>query len=136
LAGRYKLIDNICQRCMAIVYKTRCRLLNRNVSITILRPEFTTDDQFIEYFMRESQAPTPLRQPNIVSVYDVCKEVHIHFIVMELVEGKTLTQYIEQKGLLDYEEVISITRQVATPLNLALKIRSYTGTSCRKYSNL
>lgn len=120
---------------MAIVYKARCRLLNRYVAIKILRPEFTKDEQFIENFKRESQAAAALTHPNIVSVYDVGKEGNIHFIVMELVEGKTLSQYIEEKGRLDYKEAISITRQVASALSLAHKIRSYTGTSSAQYSD-
>lgn len=121
LAGRYELIEKIGEGGMAIVYKARCRLLNRYVAIKILRPEFTKDEQFIENFRRESQAAAALTHPNIVSVYDVGKEGNIHFIVMELVEGKTLSQYIEEKGRLDYKEAISITRQVASALSLAHK---------------
>ena len=121
LAGRYELIEKIGEGGMAIVYKARCRLLNRYVAIKILRPEFTKDEQFIENFKRESQAAAALTHPNIVSVYDVGKEGNIHFIVMELVEGKTLSQYIEEKGRLDYKEAISITRQVASALSLAHK---------------
>lgn len=121
LAGRYELIEKIGEGGMAIVYKARCRLLNRYVAIKILRPEFTKDEQFIENFKRESQAAAALTHPNIVSVYDVGKEGNIHFIVMELVEGKTLSQYIEEKGRLDYKEAINITRQVASALSLAHK---------------
>ena len=121
LAGRYELIEKIGEGGMAIVYKARCRLLNRYVAIKILRPEFTKDEQFIENFKRESQAAAGLSHPNIVSVYDVGKEGNIHFIVMELIEGKTLSQYIEEKGRLDYKEAISITKQVASALSLAHK---------------
>ena len=121
LAGRYELIEKIGEGGMAIVYKSRCRLLNRYVAIKILRPEFTKDEQFIENFKRESQAAAGLSHPNIVSVYDVGKEGNIHFIVMELIEGKTLSQYIEEKGRLDYKEAISITKQVASALSLAHK---------------
>ena len=121
LAGRYELIEKIGEGGMAIVYKARCRLLNRYVAIKILRPEFTKDEKFIENFRRESQAAAALTHPNIVSIYDVGEEGNIHFIVMELVEGKTLSQYIEEKGRLDYKEAISITRQVASALSLAHK---------------
>ncbi len=121
LAGRYELIEKIGEGGMAIVYKAKCRLLNRYVAIKILRPEFTKDEQFIENFRRESQAAAGLSHPNIVSVYDVGQEGNIHFIVMELVDGKTLSKLIEEKGRLDYKEAISITRQVASALSLAHK---------------
>lgn len=121
LAGRYELIEKIGEGGMAIVYKAKCRLLNRYVAIKILRPEFTKDAQFVENFRRESQAAAGLSHPNIVSVYDVGQEGNIHFIVMELVEGKTLSELIEEKGRLDYKEAISITRQVASALSLAHK---------------
>ena len=121
LAGRYELIEKIGEGGMAIVYKAKCRLLNRYVAIKILRPEFTKDEQFVENFRRESQAAAGLSHPNIVSVYDVGQEGNIHFIVMELVEGKTLSQLIEEKGRLDYKEAINITRQVASALSLAHK---------------
>ena len=101
LAGRYELIEKIGEGGMAIVYKAKCRLLNRYVAIKILRPEFTKDEQFVENFRRESQAAAGLSHPNIVSVYDVGQEGNIHFIVMELVEGKTLSELIEEKGRLD-----------------------------------
>ena len=121
LAGRYELIEKIGEGGMAIVYKAKCRLLNRYVAIKILRPEFTKDEQFVENFRRESQAAAGLSHPNIVSVYDVGQEGNIHFIVMELVEGKTLSKLIEEKDRLDYKEAINITRQVASALSLAHK---------------
>lgn len=121
LAGRYELIEKIGEGGMAIVYKAKCRLLNRYVAIKILRPEFTKDAQFVENFRRESQAAAGLSHPNIVSVYDVGQEGNIYFIVMELVEGKPLSKLIEEKGRLDYKEAISITRQVASALSLAHK---------------
>lgn len=106
---------------MAIVYKAKDRLLNRYVAIKILRPEFTKDDQFIENFRKESQAAAGLSHPNIVNVYDVGKEGNINFIVMELIDGKPLSQLIEEKGKLNYKEAINITRQVASALSLAHK---------------
>lgn len=121
LAGRYELIEKIGEGGMAVVYKARCRLLNRYVAIKILRPEFTKDESFIESFKKESQAAAGLSHPNIVSVYDVGKEGNLHFIVMELVEGKPLSQLISEKGRLDYKEAIEITKQVASALSLAHK---------------
>ena len=121
LAGRYELIEKIGEGGMAIVYKAKCRLLNRYVAIKILRPEFTKTEAFVENFRKESQAAAGLTHPNIVSVYDVGKEGNIHYIVMELVEGKPLSEIIEEKGHLDYKEAIEITKQVASALSLAHK---------------
>lgn len=121
LAGRYELIEKIGDGGMAVVYKGKDRLLNRYVAIKILRPEFTKDEQFIENFRRESQAAAGLSHPNIVGVYDVGKEGNIYYIVMELIDGKVLSQIIKEKGRLDYKEAIHIIRQVASALSLAHK---------------
>ncbi|MBR5488804.1 MAG: Stk1 family PASTA domain-containing Ser/Thr kinase [Firmicutes bacterium] len=121
LAGRYELIEKIGEGGMAVVYKARCRLLNRYVAIKILRPEFTKDETFVDNFKKESQAAAGLTHPNIVSVFDVGKEGNINFIVMELVEGKPLSQIIAEKGKMDYKEVIDISRQIASALSLAHK---------------
>lgn len=121
LVGRYELIEKIGEGGMAIVYKAKDRLLNRYVAIKILRPEFVKDEKFIENFRKESQAAAGLSHPNIVNVYDVGQEGNIHFIVMELIDGKSLSQVIEEEGRLDYKEAISITKQVASALSLAHK---------------
>ena len=121
LAGRYELIEKIGEGGMAVVYKGKDRLLNRYVAIKILRPEYTKDEQFIESFKRESQASARLSHPNIVGVYDVGKEGNIHFIVMELIEGKVLSEVIKEKGRIEYKEAINIIRQVASALSLAHK---------------
>lgn len=119
LAGRYELIEKIGEGGMAVVYKGKDRLLNRYVAVKILRPEFTKDAQFIENFKRESQAAAGLQHPNIVSVYDVGKEGNIHFIVMELIDGRPLSDIISERAPLDYKQAIEITRQVASALSLA-----------------
>lgn len=119
LAGRYELIEKIGEGGMAIVYKGKDILLNRYVAIKILRLEYTKDEQFIDNFRKESQAAAGLTHPNIVGVYDVGKEGNIHFIVMELIEGKALSEIIKEKGKLDYKEAMDITRQVASALSLA-----------------
>ena len=121
LLGRYEIIEKIVEGGMAVVYKAKDRLLNRYVAIKILRPEFVKDEQFVENFRKESQAAAGLSHPNIVNVYDVGKEGNIHFIVMELIDGKPLSQVIDEKGRLDYKEAISIARQVASALSLAHK---------------
>ncbi len=121
LLGRYEIVEKIGEGGMAIVYKAKDRLLNRYVAIKILRPEFTKDNQFIENFRKESQAAAGLSHPNIVNVYDVGKEGNINFIVMELIDGKPLSQIIEENGKIDYKDAINITRQVASALSLAHK---------------
>ncbi len=119
LAGRYELIEKIGEGGMAVVYKGKDRLLNRYVAIKILRPEFTKDAQFVDNFKRESQAAANLQHPNIVSVYDVGKEGNIHFIVMELIDGRPLSDVIKERAPMDYREAIEITRQVASALSMA-----------------
>lgn len=90
LAGRYELIEKIGEGGMAIVYKAKCRLLNRYVAIKILRPEFTKDEQFVENFRRESQAGSGTFPSELVSVYDVGQEGNIILFCMELVEWQDL----------------------------------------------
>ena len=121
LAGRYELVEKIGEGGMAVVYKGRDRLLNRYIAIKILRPEFTKDAQFIESFNRESQAAAGLQHPNIVGVYDVGAEGSIHFIVMELVDGRPLSDIIAEKAPLNYKTAIEIAKQVASALSLAHK---------------
>ena len=121
LAGRYELIQKTGEGGMAIVYKGKDRLLNRYVAIKILRPEFTKDEKFIENFIRESQAAAGLTHPNIVGVYDVGREGNIYYIVMELVEGKPLSDIIEEKGKLGYKQAVDYAIQIAQALSLAHK---------------
>lgn len=121
LAGRYELIEKIGEGGMAVVYKGKDRLLNRYVAIKILRPEYTKDAQFIENFRSESQAAAGLQHSNIVSVYDVGQEGSIHFIVMELIDGKPLSDLINEEAPFDYKKTIEITKQVAAALSLAHK---------------
>ena len=121
LAGRYELIEKIGEGGMAVVYKAKCRLLNRYVAIKILRPEFTKDAQFVENFKKESQAAAGLQHQNIVSVYDVGKEGNIHFIVMELIDGRPLSDLIDEHGPFDYRDAMEIAKQVASALSLAHK---------------
>ncbi|WP_206458950.1 Stk1 family PASTA domain-containing Ser/Thr kinase [Anaerovorax sp. IOR16] len=121
LAGRYELIEKIGEGGMAVVYKARCRLLNRFVAIKILKPEFTKDIKFIESFRRESQAAASLVHSNIVNVYDVGKEGNIHYIVMELIEGRVLSDLIKEEGPMEVRKAVSIAKQIASALSLAHK---------------
>lgn len=121
LSGRYELLEKIGDGGMAVVYKGRDRLLNRYIAVKILRPEFTKDATFVENFKRESQAAAGLSHPNIVGVYDVGREGNINYIVMELIEGRTLNEVIEQEAPMDYRKVIDISKQVASALRIAHK---------------
>ena len=121
LAGRYELLERIGDGGMAVVYKARCRLLNRHVAIKILKPEFTKDLKFIENFKRESQAAASLSHPNIVNIYDVGREGNIHYIVMELVEGMVLSELLKKNGPLEWRQAVDIVKQMASALSLAHK---------------
>lgn len=121
LGNRYVLLEKIGQGGMALVYKARCQLLNRYVAVKILRPEFTMDEEFVKKFRRESMAAASLSHPNIVGIYDVGEEDGIYYIVMEYVKGKTLKEYINEKGKLNYKEALNIANQIASALDNAHK---------------
>jgi len=119
LGGRYELIEKIGGGGMALVYKARCMLLNRYVAVKILRPEFTSDEEFVKRFQAEAQAAASLSHPNIVSIYDVGNENGIHYIVMEYIDGITLKEYITQRGTLSWREAASIAIQICSALEQA-----------------
>ena len=119
LGGRYEIIEKIGGGGMALVYKAKCRLLNRYVAIKILRDEFTGDEEFINRFRKESQAAASLSHPNIVGIYDVGAEENIYYIVMEYIKGKTLKELIREKGKLSSEEMINYSIQIAEALEHA-----------------
>lgn len=121
LAGRYELIEQIGEGGMAVVYKARDTLLNRNVAVKILKPEFTKDLKLVDNFKKESQAAARLVHQNIVGVYDVGRQGNINYIVMELVEGEILSDYIAKNAPLDYKKVVDIGKQIAAGLAFAHK---------------
>jgi len=121
LAGRYELFERIGEGGMSVVYKAKDKLLNRFVAIKILKPEFINDHKFIDSFKRESQAAASMSHPNIVNIYDVGREGNIHYIVMELIEGRTLSDYIKAQGAMSYPKVIALSKQIAAALAFAHK---------------
>lgn len=121
LAGRYELFERIGEGGMSVVYKAKDKLLNRFVAIKILKPQFINDSKFIDSFRRESQAAASLSHPHIVNIYDVGREGNIHYIVMELIEGKTLSDYIKEQGAMSYPKVIALSKQIAAALSFAHK---------------
>ncbi|WP_093313639.1 Stk1 family PASTA domain-containing Ser/Thr kinase [Tindallia californiensis] len=119
LGNRYEIIEKLGGGGMAIVYKAKCHLLNRNVAVKILRDELISDKDLVNKFKRESQAVASLSHPNIVNVYDVGEVNDIYYMVMEMVEGKTLKKVIKEKGALHQEEIIYYAKQIARALQHA-----------------
>ena len=119
LGNRYEIIEEIGSGGMATVYKAKCKLLNRFVAIKVLRDEFANDSEFIKRFQVEAQSAASLSHPNIVSIYDVGHEDGMHYIVMELIEGKTLKEIITEKGKLPWREAVEYASQIASGLSQA-----------------
>lgn len=119
LGGRYEIIDKIGSGGMANVYKAIDRVLNRYVAVKVLKKEFREDENFVKKFRSEAQAAAGLTHANIVNVYDVAEERGLYYIVMELVEGITLKEYIQKKGKLTQKEVIGIAMQVCSGIDAA-----------------
>ena len=119
LDNRYEILDVIGSGGMAVVYKARCHRLNRLVAIKILKDENLKDEDFRRRFHAESQAVAMLSHPNIVSVYDVSATEDADYIVMELIDGITLKQYMEKKGVLNWRETLHFAIQIAKALEHA-----------------
>lgn len=119
LSNRYEIIELIGTGGMSEVYKAKCHVLNRYVAIKVLKPEFSSDVNFVTKFRIEAQSAAGLSHPNIVNVYDVGEDNGIYYIVMELVEGITLKEYIQEKGRLKSDEAINIAIQIAQGLEVA-----------------
>ena len=119
LDGRYEILEVIGTGGMAVVYKARCHRLNRLVAIKILKDDYLQDEEFRRRFHSESQAVAMLSHPNIVSVYDVSSSITADYIVMELIDGITLKQYMEKKGILNWKETLHFAIQIGKALEHA-----------------
>ena len=120
LGNRYEIIEKIGNGGMATVYKAVDKILKRNVAVKILRDEFTTDEEFIKRFEAEAQSAARLTNPNIVSIYDVGAEENLYYIVMELIQGKTLKEIIiEERGPLPWKWSVNVAIQIASALEVA-----------------
>ena len=119
LDDRYEILEIIGTGGMAVVYKARCHRLNRLVAIKILKDEFAGDEEFRRRFRAEGEAVAMLSHPNIVQVYDVSTSDSANFIVMELIDGISLKQYMEKKGVLNWKETLHFSMLIAKGLEHA-----------------
>ena len=117
--GRYEVLERLGAGGMAIVYKAKDLLLNRVVTIKVLREQFVTDEDFIRRFRREAQSAASLSHPNIVSVYDVGKDGDTEYIVMEYVEGRNLKEIIREYAPLSTDQSINLGRQITEAIQNA-----------------
>ena len=121
IAGRYEVLEKAGNGGMATVYRAKDRVLNRLVAVKVLKEEYTTDAEFVRRFNIEAQSAACLTHPNIVSVYDVGHEAGVYYIVMELVQGRTLKQIINEEGTLPWKWSVNIALQIASALETAHK---------------
>lgn len=119
LGNRYELLRKIGNGGMATVYRAKDHILNRNVAVKILKDEFTTDEEFVKRFNTEATSVASLTHPNIVSVYDVGHEGTLYYIVMELIQGKTLKEIIVAEGKLNWKWSVNVAIQIASALETA-----------------
>lgn len=119
ISDRYEILERVGSGGMADVYKAKCHKLNRFVAIKVLKQDYSEDKSFVAKFKNEAQSAAGLSHPNIVNVYDVGEDNGLYYIVMELIEGITLKQYIERKGRLTIKESVSIAIQVAQGIEAA-----------------
>ncbi|WP_285825731.1 Stk1 family PASTA domain-containing Ser/Thr kinase [Schaedlerella arabinosiphila] len=119
LGKRYEILERVGSGGMADVYKGKDHKLNRYVAVKVLKSDYRSDEIFIQKFLSEAQAAAGLMHPNVVNVYDVGQDRGLYYMVMELVEGITLKDYIEKKGQLSANETISISIQMATGIQAA-----------------
>ena len=119
LEDRYELTEIIGEGGMAVVYKALDRRLNRYVAVKLMRPEMAGEEEFRQRFFAESHAVAMLSSPNIVAVYDVSHSTDLEYIVMELVDGITLKEYLARKGALPWREAVYFAKQIARALSKA-----------------
>lgn len=119
LDDRYEIIDVVGTGGMSTVYRAKDERLKRFVAIKVLKSDYSSDANFVSKFRAEAQSSAGLTHPNIVSVYDVCEDDGRYFIVMELVEGITLKEYINLNGRLSMDQALNFSIQIASGLEAA-----------------
>ncbi len=121
LGNRYEVLEKIGEGGMAIVYKGKDKLLNRNVAVKILKEQFSSDTEFVKKFKREATAAASLSNNHIVNIYDVGSDNDINYIIMEYVSGKTLKQVIKENGKLAPNRAVELSIQIVKALECAHK---------------
>ncbi len=119
LDNRYEVLEVIGTGGMAVVYKAKCHRLNRFVALKVMKEEIAQDEEFRRRFFEESQSGAMLSHPNIVGVYDVSRSSDIEYIVMELIDGITLKDYLSRRGALSWKETTFFAMQIAKALEHA-----------------
>lgn len=119
LSGRYEIIELVSEGGMAMVYRARCRMLDRIVAVKILKDEYSSDLNFVQKFKTEGLAAAQLSHPNIVNIFDVGQEEDVYYIVMEFIEGETLKEYIQREAPLPVEQAITIATMICDGLQHA-----------------
>lgn len=119
LGNRYEILERIGGGGMAIVYRALDTILNRYVSVKVLRPQFVSDPEFVHRFRREAQSAASLSHPNVVNIYDVGVEDETYYIVMEYINGKTLKEVIQERAPLPTAEAVEIAKQICAALQHA-----------------
>ncbi|NLK00583.1 MAG: Stk1 family PASTA domain-containing Ser/Thr kinase [Clostridia bacterium] len=119
LGNRYEILEKLGGGGMGIVYKARDVFLNRFIAIKVLRPEFSSDEDFTRRFRREAQAVASLSHPNIIAIHDVGQEDEIHYLVMEYVEGEDLKTLIRREGALSQDKAVETAVQILAALEHA-----------------
>jgi serine/threonine-protein kinase len=121
LGNRYELVEKLGEGGMATVYKAKCQILNRYVSVKILKREYSSDEEFLKKFKREATAVASLSDNNIVNVYDVGSDGDVNYIVMEYVQGKSLKEILNERGKLTTDQALAIGIQIGKALEHAHK---------------
>lgn len=116
---RYQILDILGSGGTSVVYKAKDTILNRLVTIKILREQLDTDSKFLNRFRNEAQAVAKLSHPNIVSIYDVTFSGGLHYLVMEYVEGQSLKEYLDKNAPLPVDEALNIFQQLLQALQHA-----------------
>ena len=119
LSGRYQLVAHLARGGMADVYEAEDTLLNRRVAIKILHPNFAADQAFVTRFRREAQAAANLSHPNIVAIYDWGQDTDTYYMVMELIEGRTLREILKAEGAMLPRRAAEIAAEAAAALEVA-----------------
>lgn len=119
IQSRYEIAEEIGSGGMSVVYKAMDHVLNRYIAMKVLKPEFSDDKSFVSKFRMEAQSAAGLSHPNIVNVFDVGEESGYYYIVMELVEGITLKEYIQQNGRLNYATALDFIIQICSGIEVA-----------------